>query len=327
MTLPREKKTTAAVVTCDVMLEQNPASGNNVEESNLIRAADSTWLLLMSGLRSAFPWPKRFTARVEGGSRTGTGAGNQQKKGKDGGAGSAAASNDHGDGGGVGSGSKSRDEPGASGAGRDDDQRSDLLATTRSMEKQLKNQRRKWPKGHVRQILRCRQNLIARVIGTKGVTLNYVERRRSCRVRSIPVPVPGEETRARVDVLRNNKNKDGRLFRCITVRGTPKSVAHAVRLLCETVCNSVVAGGFEKRGAVSTAHQPVIRRGRGKGGGGNDVDDTAFPAAGSGKNEYGFGNHVAVFGGGADGADFSTSGGGGGGGIRLLDSRRRLALP
>ncbi len=124
----------------------------------------------------------RVQARAEGGggtgTGTGTGAGNQKKKSKNGGAGSAAASNDHGGGGGGGgggSGGKSRDEPSASGAGRDDDQGSDLLATTRSMEKQLKNQRRKWPKGHVRQILRCRQNLIARVIGTKGVTLRSIE--------------------------------------------------------------------------------------------------------------------------------------------------------
>ncbi len=142
----------------------------------------------------------------------------------------------------------------------------------------------------------------------------------------------------------------------------------------KTIGDSVVAGEVEKRGAVSTA-QPVMRGGRGKGGGGNDVDDTAATAgkaavssnhtktdqsedagnakdnnqnscdeniygdsspatagppaagaaaaaaAGSGENEYGFGNHVAVFGGGVGGADFSTGGSGGGGGVRPLDSR------
>lgn len=53
-------------------------------------------------------------------------------------------------------------------------QRSPVLGTTPTVAKQLNRQRRGWQAGHVRQILRCRPNLIQRVIGRTGVGLRSI---------------------------------------------------------------------------------------------------------------------------------------------------------
>lgn len=45
--------------------------------------------------------------------------------------------------------------------------------------------------------------------------------------------VSQDKTQARVDVLRDTTNI--KCYRTVTVRGAPKSVAHAVRLLCQVI--------------------------------------------------------------------------------------------
>ncbi|CAM9209492.1 unnamed protein product, partial [Ectocarpus sp. 6 AP-2014] len=76
------------------------------------------------------------------------------------------------------------------------------------------------------------------------------------------------KSRAKVDVLRDATNN----HRTITVRGAPKNVSHAVRLLCQAIGNSVVVGEVEKRPPAASAAKPRVRFavGGGHGDGGSD---------------------------------------------------------
>lgn len=53
-------------------------------------------------------------------------------------------------------------------------QSSPLLEISGTVAKQLEKQRRGWSVGHVRRVLRCRPNLIQRVIGRNGVGINSI---------------------------------------------------------------------------------------------------------------------------------------------------------
>ncbi|CAN0272486.1 unnamed protein product [Pylaiella littoralis] len=118
---------------------------------------------------------------------------------------------------------------GNGGNGADNDKKaSTLLTISRTVARQLDRQRRGWPDGHVRQTLRFRPGLAPRVMGRNGVTLNNIV----------------EKSQARVDVLKDTTNQ--KYYRVVTVRGVPTSVTHAVRLLCETIGDSVVVGEIEK---------------------------------------------------------------------------------
>ncbi|CAN0515555.1 unnamed protein product, partial [Ectocarpus sp. 12 AP-2014] len=135
----------------------------------------------------------------------------------------------------------------------------DLLASSRAVDKQLNRQLKGWPAGHVRQLLRCRTGLSTRLLGNHGATLNTIV----------------EKSRAKVDVLRDATNN----YRTVTVRGVPKNVSHAVRLLCQVIGNSVVVGEVEKPPPAASAAKPrvcfAVGGGHGDGGsdGGSDSGD------------------------------------------------------
>lgn len=124
-----------------------------------------------------------FRVQVLVGGRTGnvaTAAGNNKKKSKTISAGNTAGGNNtttksnNNNNGGEGYDGGTRTNHAAVAATAGDAKGSTLLATSRTVEKQLERQRKQWPNGHVRQVLRCRPGLIARVIGKNGMYLNPI---------------------------------------------------------------------------------------------------------------------------------------------------------
>ncbi|CAN0516891.1 unnamed protein product, partial [Ectocarpus sp. 12 AP-2014] len=93
-------------------------------------------------------------------------------------------------------------------------------------------------------------------------------------------PAGHEKSRAKVDVLRDATNN----YRTVTVRGVPKNVSHAVRLLCQVIGNSVVVGEVEKPPPAASATKPRVRFavGGGHGDGGSDGGSDSGDGGGSG---------------------------------------------
>ncbi|CAM9821237.1 unnamed protein product [Scytosiphon promiscuus] len=161
---------------------------------------------------------------------------------------------------------------------------SGVLGISRTVEKQLERQRKTWSPGQVRQIVRCRPGVVARVIGKNGATLNDIQ----------------GKSRSRLEVLRDAGND--RQHRTITVIGPPKGVALAVCSLRQIIGDTAVIAPVElhrvDRQQVKTAAKPpaphVARGGRGTAG--RTIPSTVIEDVHmhGGKKNDGGGGHRAI---------------------------------